>query len=134
MVQRSGEALTMTNGEVRSGSGQLMEQVVARGNVRAALARVRENRGRPGVDGMTVEELPQYLMEHWEEVREQLLGVIRRLVREEGIAVVLIEHAIEFVMTVSDRIVVLNDGKVIADGTPAEVPRNREVLEAYLGH
>jgi branched-chain amino acid transport system ATP-binding protein len=67
-------------------------------------------------------------------VREQLLGLIRRLVREEGIAVVLIEHAIEFVMSVSDRIVVLNDGKVIAEGTPAELPRNREVLEAYLGH
>ena len=67
-------------------------------------------------------------------VREQLLGVIRRLVKEEEIAVVLIEHAIEFVMTVSDRIVVLNDGKVIADGTPVEVRGNREVLEAYLGH
>jgi branched-chain amino acid transport system ATP-binding protein len=67
-------------------------------------------------------------------VREQLLGVIRRLVQEEGIGVILIEHAIEFVMTVSDRIVVLNDGKVIAEGTPAEVPRNRDVLEAYLGH
>jgi len=51
-----------------------MEQVVARGNVRAALTRVRENRGSPGVDGMTVEELPQYLMEHWQEVREQLLA------------------------------------------------------------
>ena len=51
-----------------------MEEVVARGNVRAALARVRENRGSPGVDGMTVEELPQYLMGHWEEVREQLLA------------------------------------------------------------
>ena len=47
--------------------------MVARGNVRAALARVRENRGSPGVDGMTVEELPQYLMEHWEEVRAQLI-------------------------------------------------------------
>ena len=66
-------------------------------------------------------------------VREQLLGVIRRLVREEGIAVVLIEHAIEFVMSVSDTIVVLNEGKLIAEGTPAELPRNREVLEAYLG-
>jgi RNA-directed DNA polymerase len=51
-----------------------MEEVVARGNVRAALARVRENRGSPGVDGMTVEELAQYLMEHWQEVREQLLS------------------------------------------------------------
>jgi branched-chain amino acid transport system ATP-binding protein len=67
-------------------------------------------------------------------VREQLLEVIRRLVRQEGIAVVLIEHAIEFVMTVSDRIVVLNDGKLIAEGTPAEVRGNRDVLEAYLGH
>jgi RNA-directed DNA polymerase len=72
-VRRSGEASTLANREERSGSGRLMEQVVARGNVRAALARVRENRGSPGVDGMTVDELPQYLMEHWEEVREQLL-------------------------------------------------------------
>jgi branched-chain amino acid transport system ATP-binding protein len=66
-------------------------------------------------------------------VREQLLDVIRRLVRAEGIAVVLIEHAIEFVMSVSDTILVLNEGKVIARGTPADLPRNREVLEAYLG-
>jgi group II intron reverse transcriptase/maturase len=72
--QRSGEASTLANGEVRSGNDRLIEQVVARGNVRAALARVRENRGSPGVDGMTVEELPQYLMEHWQEVCEQLLA------------------------------------------------------------
>ena len=101
--QRSGEASTMTNGEVRSGSDHLMEQVVARGNVREALARVRENRGSPGVDGMTVEELPQHLMAHWEEVRAQLLdgtyqpkAVVRREipkrdggVRELGIPCVL---------------------------------------------
>ena len=73
-VRRSGEASPMANREERSGSDRLMEQVVARGNVRAALTRVRENRGSPGVDGMTVEELPKYLMEHWQEVREQLLA------------------------------------------------------------
>jgi branched-chain amino acid transport system ATP-binding protein len=67
-------------------------------------------------------------------VREQLLGVIRRLVREEGIAVIVIEHAIEFVMSVSDTVVVLNEGKLIAEGTPSEVRKNRDVLEAYLGH
>jgi group II intron reverse transcriptase/maturase len=72
--QRSGEASTLANGKERSGSDRLMEEVVARGNVRAALARVRENRGSPGVDGMTVEELPKYLMEHWQEVRAQLLS------------------------------------------------------------
>jgi group II intron reverse transcriptase/maturase len=90
-VQRSGEAPTLTNGEVRSGSDQLMEQVVARGNVRVALARVRENRGSPGVDGMTVEELPQHLMAHWEEVRAQLLdgtyqpkAVLRREIPKQG--------------------------------------------------
>jgi RNA-directed DNA polymerase len=90
-VQRSGEASTLTNGEVRSGSDRLMEQVVARGNVRVALARVRENRGSPGVDGMTVEELPKYLMEHWEEVRAQLLdgtyqpkAVLRREIPKHG--------------------------------------------------
>jgi branched-chain amino acid transport system ATP-binding protein len=66
-------------------------------------------------------------------VREHLLRMIRRLVEEEGIAVVLIEHAIEFVMGVSDVIMVLNDGQVIARGTPQEVREDRAVLEAYLG-
>ena len=69
-----------------------MEEVVARGNVRAALAQVRENRGSPGVDGMTVAELPQYLMEHWEEVSEQLLegtyqpkpGLRREIPKRDG--------------------------------------------------
>ena len=51
-------------------------------------------------------------------------------VREDGIAVIVIEHAIEFVMSVSDTIVVLNEGKLIAEGTPSDVRRNREVLEA----
>ena len=71
--QRSGEAPTAANGHGRSGTDRLMEQVVEHGNVQAALKRVRQNKGSPGVDGMTVEELPTYLAEHWEHIRAQLL-------------------------------------------------------------
>jgi RNA-directed DNA polymerase len=51
-----------------------MERVVERGNARAALKRVRQNKGSPGVDGMTVDELPKYLVENWETIRAQLLA------------------------------------------------------------
>jgi group II intron reverse transcriptase/maturase len=51
-----------------------MEEVVERRNARAALKRVRQNKGSPGSDGMTVEELPKYLAEHWEDLRAQLLA------------------------------------------------------------
>ena len=51
-----------------------MEQVVERGNVKAALKRVRQNKGSPGIDGMTVDELPPYLVENWEAIRAQLLA------------------------------------------------------------
>jgi group II intron reverse transcriptase/maturase len=50
-----------------------MEWVVERGNVQVALKRVRQNQGSPGVDGMTVDELPTYLAENWEGIRAQLL-------------------------------------------------------------
>ncbi|HYI02094.1 group II intron reverse transcriptase/maturase [Hyalangium sp.] len=50
-----------------------MERVVERGNAQAALKRVRQNQGSPGVDGMTVDELPEYLVENWEGIRAQLL-------------------------------------------------------------
>jgi len=53
-----------------------MERVVERGNVKAALKRVRQNKGSPGVDGMTVDELPKYLVENWETIRGQLLDGI----------------------------------------------------------
>jgi RNA-directed DNA polymerase len=51
-----------------------MEMVVERSNAKAALRRVKQNKGSPGSDGMTVEELTPYLVEHWREVREQLLA------------------------------------------------------------
>jgi len=73
-VQRSGETPTASQGDERSGTDCLMEQVVERGNAQTALKRVRKNKGSPGVDGMTVDELPKYLAERWEELRAQLLA------------------------------------------------------------
>jgi len=71
--QWSGEAPTATNGNGRSGNDYLMERVVERGNVKAALKRVRQNKGSPGVDGMTVDELLPWLVESWGAIRAQLL-------------------------------------------------------------
>jgi group II intron reverse transcriptase/maturase len=71
--QRSGEAFSATSGTGRSGSDHLMEMVVEPGNLRAALKRVKANKGSPGIDGMTVEALPAYLRENWDRLRAQLL-------------------------------------------------------------
>ena len=74
-VQRSGELPTATHGKGGSGSDEaLMERIVERANVRLALKRVRQNKGSPGVDGMTVDELPAYLNENWEVLRAELLA------------------------------------------------------------
>jgi RNA-directed DNA polymerase len=72
--QRSGEARTAGHGTGRPGNDHLMERVVERGNVKAALKRVRQNKGSPGIDGMTVDELQLWLVENWMAVREQLLA------------------------------------------------------------
>jgi branched-chain amino acid transport system ATP-binding protein len=66
--------------------------------------------------------------------RQQLAVVIRSLARERGVGILLIEHAIELVMSVADRVIVLNEGRKVADAPPAEVRADRAVLEAYLGH
>ncbi len=90
-VPRSEEASTAANGTERSGASDLMERVVGRPNLQAALKRVRKNKGSPGIDGMTVEELPDFLRENWPRLREQLLAgsyqpqpVKRQLIPKSG--------------------------------------------------
>lgn len=69
------EAVTGEPGHAESIQPQaLLARVLERGNVQRALKQVRRNKGAPGIDGMTVDDLPDYLRHHWPAVRAQLLS------------------------------------------------------------
>ena len=66
-------------------------------------------------------------------LRVELLQHILALRERDGITLLIVEHDLDFVMRASDRVIVMNDGRVIAHGSPDEVRANERVVDAYLG-
>ena len=62
----------------------------------------------------------------------EIIDILRRM-RERGLTILLVEHDMRAVMAISDRIFVLEAGRKIAEGPPAEIARNARVIAAYLG-
>ena len=103
--------------ESPAGTHRVMEEVCERENLKAALQRVKDNKGSPGIDGMTVAGLADYLKQHWPVIREQLLSgtyvpkPVRRVeiakpdggVRKLGIPTVLDRFVQQAVMQVLQR-------------------------------
>jgi len=64
---------------------------------------------------------------------QEAIALVRRI-HEMGITIVIVEHIMEVIMTLTKRVLVFNQGQVIASGTPDEVVLDQRVIEAYLGH
>ena len=63
---------------------------------------------------------------------DEAIGLIKKI-RENGISILIVEHIMKVIMTISDRIHAINFGQTIAEGSPREVANNQAVIEAYLG-
>ena len=114
---------------VRCGLGEHMHE--AAGALPLGQQRVVEiARALAGQPSILLLDEPAAGLRHLEKLA---LGELLTQLREQGLAILLVEHDMEFVMNIADRVTVMEFGQVIARGSPAEVQANPQVLAAYLG-
>ena len=77
-IRRSGQAMRAAGADGHPGFASPLELALERENLLRAVKRVRQNKGSPGVDGMTVDELPDHLRQEWPRLREELLAEVYR--------------------------------------------------------
>ena len=65
-------------------------------------------------------------------LRREIMGLLKKL-KEDGETILLIEHDMNFTLNIADNVIVMDEGKVIAEGSPKQIKNNKNVLEAYLG-
>jgi branched-chain amino acid transport system ATP-binding protein len=63
----------------------------------------------------------------------ELINIIRKVVQQKSRTAILVEHRMDMVMSISDVITVMNQGRVLAEGSPHEIAKNEQVQIAYLG-
>ena len=84
----------------------------------------------------SVVEVGTRICRNIDEAREDIYELLRemiKLAREHGITLVVVEHNMHVLMNLAERVTVLNQGRLLASGTPSEMQANAAVIEAYLG-